>query len=399
MNVQRFTPANDREAAAIVKEAHAASQTLEIVSQGTKRDLGRPVKASAVLDVSALTGVLEYQPEELVLTARAATPICEIGALLASRKQMLPFEPGDWGPLFGAAPGRQTLAGAVAADVCGPRRVKSGGARDHVIGCRFINGDGEPIRAGGKVIKNVTGFDIAKLMCGAFGTLGVLAEITIRVLPRPAHLAALSLQDCTAEAGLRALVRAAGLAVEPTGLCFIPGELLHAFGLQQSGSRGAGLIRVEGTAAAIEEKIALLCREFRDMKSTVLDQTGTEALFRKIGEASPFASGGDLWRLCVPPACAANAVAEAAAPRWFADWGGALLWMEVAATPEFAQRLRRITAKFGGHATLFRATDDARGKIDVFEPQPPVRQRLTQGLKDAFDPARVLNPGRMYDYL
>src|SRR5205823_1319466 len=168
VSVQRFTPASEREIAAVVREAAAARRTLEVLSRGTKRNLGRPVEASAVLDASALTGVVEYQPEELVLTARAGTPLYEIQDVLASRKQMLPFEPCDWGPALGMTARRQALAGVVVADVCGPRRVKSGGARDHVIGCRFVNGAGEVIRAGGRVIKNVTGFDVAKLMCGSF---------------------------------------------------------------------------------------------------------------------------------------------------------------------------------------------------------------------------------------
>src|SRR5438067_1229963 len=154
----------------------------------------------------------------------------------ASNSQMLPFEPCDWGPALGMTARRQALAGVVVADVCGPRRVKSGGARDHVIGCRFVNGAGEVIRAGGRVIKNVTGFDVAKLMCGSFGTLGVLTEITVRVLPRPERIAGLLLRDCTPVAGLHALIRAAALAVEPTGLAYIPGEMLQSFAPQEKGS-------------------------------------------------------------------------------------------------------------------------------------------------------------------
>src|SRR5438105_618324 len=235
MSMQRFTPSNDSETAAVVRQAAADSQTLEIISSGSKRNLGRPVKASAVLDVSALSGVLEYEPEELVLTARAATPLREIQDLLASRQQMLAFEPSDWGALLGAAPGRQTLAGVVAADVCGPGRVKSGSARDHVIGCRFVNGAGELIRAGGRVIKNVTGFDLPKLMCGSFGTLGVLTEITVRVLPRAQRVATLLLRDCTAEVGLRALTRAGALAVEPTGLAYVRDQMAQRLEASEAG--------------------------------------------------------------------------------------------------------------------------------------------------------------------
>ncbi len=198
------------------------SQRIEIVSAGTKRDLGRSVGANAILDMNRIAGVVDYRPEELVFTAKAATPLSEIEAMLAARNQMAGFEPADWAPLFGAAAGKQTLAGVVAADVCGPRRVKYGGVRDHVIGCRFINGAGEVIRAGGPVIKNVTGFDIPKLMCGAFGTLGVLTELTFRVLPRPQNAATLVLRDCAPHAGLAALIAAAQLPVEASGLAYCP---------------------------------------------------------------------------------------------------------------------------------------------------------------------------------
>src|SRR4029078_10514302 len=176
--------------------------SFEIMGAGTKREFGRPVKADAILDVSALSGILKYEPEELVLTARAGTPIAEIQAVLAQKRQMLPFEPADWGPLFDARAGRATLGGVVATNACGSRRVKSGAVRDSVIGCRFVNGRGEAIKAGGDVIKNVTGFDLPKLMCGAFGTLGVLTEITLRVGPLPERVAAIAVRDCDSGAGL-----------------------------------------------------------------------------------------------------------------------------------------------------------------------------------------------------
>src|SRR5207248_3406255 len=155
----------------------------------------------------------------------------------------------------------------------------------------------------------------------------------------------------------------------------------------------------EGTAAAIDEKLTVLCREFKDAATAVWSEMETELLFRKIGAASLFESEGDLWRLCVPPALALSAAIEANARYWYADWGGGLLWLQLPATSEIAQRLRAIAGKSGGHATLFRASVEARAKLDVFEPESPVRQRLTQGLQYAFDPQRVLNPGRMYRYI
>lgn len=220
----RVSPINEAEIADAVREAAEKTASFEIVSGGTKRDYGRPVAADTILDVSALSGIVKYEPEELVLSARAATPIAQIQAVLAEKNQMLGFEPADWGPLFGAGAGRATLGGVVATNACGSRRVKAGAVRDHIIGCRFVNGKGEIVKAGGPVIKNVTGFDIPKLMCGAFGTLGVLTEITLRVSPLPERVAAMMIY-CSVEEGLSVLREAARLPLDVSGLVYVPKTL------------------------------------------------------------------------------------------------------------------------------------------------------------------------------
>ena len=380
----RIAPTSEAEIADAVREAAEKGNSFEIVSGRSKRDLGRAVAADAILDVSAVSGILKYEPEELVLTVRAGTPLAEIEAALAERNQMLGFEPADWGPLFGAEAGRASLAGIVATNASGARRVKAGAVRDQIIGCRFVNGNGEAILAGGRVIKNVTGFDLSKLMCGAFGTLGVLTEITLRVSPAPERVAALAVKNCGADAGLRALREAARLAVEPTGLAYRPAE-------------GAAYIRVEGTAPALAEKLGVLRAHFAGHEISVSEDEETASLFRDIGNGGALASQeGDIWRLCVP-ASAAHAAADAAGARsWYADWAGGLLWLGLPANAEIAARLRAITARFGGHATLMRASREARERLDVFEPEAPARAQITRSVKAAFDPRRVLNPGRMF---
>lgn len=397
MSTQLFNPASDREAAELIRDA--GGKHFEIVSSGTKRNLGRPVDANAILDMSAVTGIIDYKPEELVLSARAGTKLAEIETLLAEHNQALGFEPCDWGPMFGAPAGVQTIAGVVAADVCGPRRVKSGSVRDHVIGCRFINGHGEIIKAGGTVIKNVTGFDIPKLMCGAFGTLGVLTEVTLRVLPRAKRSATLVVHDRTPEAGLNALIVAAQTPADVTALAYLPQPAIGLMDTSARGSHGAALIRIDGTPAALDEKIALLRGRFSEAEPAVLNDEETETVFRKIGDGSLFGRGGDIWRLCVAASLAAQAIAEAEAQLWYADWAGGLLWLQLPASAEIAERLRGITVKFGGHATLFRASPEARREIDLFEPEAPVRANLTKAIKQAFDPERLFNRGRMFEYL
>jgi glycolate oxidase FAD binding subunit len=393
------TPKSEEQIADIVRAAAERKGSFEVVGHGTKRAFGRLTEAGTMLDTSALSGIVKYEPEELVITVRAATPVAEIEAALAGKRQMLGFSPADWGPLFGATAGQATLAGIVGANACGARRVKAGAVRDHVIGCRFVNGDGEAIKAGGPVIKNVTGFDVPKLMCGAFGTLGLLTEVTLRVSPAPARVAALAVR-ADSEDGLRVLREAMRLPLDPTGLAYIPdvfpsGE--PSAGPHVAVSGGAALIRVEGNAQPLNDKLDTLRAHFASHETIVLDDDVARSLFRDVDNCGLLAaSDSAIWRLCVPPS-EAHAALDAAKPdHWYADWAGGLLWLGLPATAGIASRLRALTARLGGHATLMRGSADARGKLDVFEPEPPARSTLSRNVKKAFDPNRVFNPGRMY---
>lgn len=388
--MDRIAPAAPSELCDAVREAARAGATLEIVSHGTKRALGRPLQAATRLDVSLLSGIVKYEPEELVIVVRAATPMAEIEAALAERNQMLGFEPADWGPLFGAPSGEATIAGVAAANACGSRRMKAGAVRDHVIGVSFINGLGEAVKAGGPVIKNVTGFDVSRLMCGAFGTLGILTELTLRVVPRPPQIGAL-VASCHAKDGLRILREAARLPLDPTGLAYVP------TGNAQDGGRA--VIRVEGTNEAVADKLAMLKKRFAEHETRIVDADSTNAIFLDLSDGQPFIdSDADIWRLCVPPAAATAALSESGgqSARWYADWAGGLIWLGLPADVEVAQRLRGITAKHGGHAMLMRAPEEARAALHVFEPESEARTALTRSVKAAFDPNAVFNRGRMY---
>jgi glycolate oxidase FAD binding subunit len=398
-------PQSEADIADILGDAGGRPRTLEIVSGATKREMGRHAPCDALLDTGALSGIVSYQPDELVVTARAATAVAELESVLAARRQMLAFAPADWGPLFGQPlftpqSGRGTLAGLVAVNACGARRVRAGAVRDHLIGCRFVNGTGEIVKAGGKVVKNVTGFDIPKLMCGAFGTLGVLTELTFRTVPQPERSAALALAHCPPAEGLQALRRAAALPLDPTGLFYAPPPLAAAW-LTRRDPRLAGgvaLIRVEGSAAAVADKLAVLHHSFAGHDCVTPEDHVAAAFFRAAGDGNMFVSrDAALWRLSVPPSDAYAAVKASGAEFWFADWAGGLIWLELPADTDVALRLRGITRKTGGHAMLMRASAEARRRLDVFEPESPARAGVTAAVKHAFDPARVLNPGRMYE--
>ena len=392
---------SEAEIADAVLGAFDDKSPFEIVSSGGKRDYGRPVSARRILDVGALSGIIKYEPEELVFSARAATPLKDIEAALSEKRQMLGFEPADWSALFGGDHGRATLAGTVATNACGARRVKAGAVRDHVIGCRFVNGSGEAIKAGGNVIKNVTGFDISRLMCGAFGTLGVLTELTLRVVPLPPRTASFALSMSSAEAGLRALRQAAVLPVDPTGLAYLPETVLKASVAARAGTfagaAGVSVIRLEGAPSALTEKLAILRQTFGGFDAVTLNDGVTASLFREISSGGVFVNRAtDIWRLCVPSSAAHEAVERSGAQFWYADWAGGLLWLGLNGDEETATRLRAITARLGGHATLMRASAQARESLHVFEPEPPARAGLTRTVKAAFDPHRLFNPDRMF---
>jgi glycolate oxidase FAD binding subunit len=381
--VETIKVQSESEVADVIGELGARLKSLEIVSGGSKRALGRFAPCDAVLDVRALAGIVSYEPDELVITARAATPLTEIEAALAAKKQMLAFAPVDWGPLFGAEEGRATLAGVVATDGSGSRATKAGRVRDHLIGCRFVNGLGEAVTAGGKVVKNVTGFDIPKLMCGAFGTLGVMTELTFRVAPAPERTSS-AVVKVEAEQGLRVLRRGAALPIDATGLAYLPESV-------------SAVIRIEGGEAAVEDKLALLQQNFPAAEPHTLDDRETAILFGALGKGKPLLQRGtDLWRVVLPSAGAHEALVASGTVRWLADWAGSLLWLALPGDATTAQRLRQITDRLGGHATLIRGSETARSELDVFEPEPPARAALTRSVKAAFDPKRVLNPGRMY---
>jgi glycolate oxidase FAD binding subunit len=395
--VLHLAPKNDVQISDAVYVAAEKNAPFEIVARGSKRAMGRPVATQTILDTSAISGIVKYEPEELVLSVRAATPMKEIEAALAERNQMLGFEPADWGPLFGGPAGAGTIAGAVATNAAGSRRVRAGAVRDHVIGCRFVNGWGEGVKAGGQVIKNVTGFDLPKLMCGAFGTLGVLAEITLRVTPKPAQTATFVLRNCAPKEGLAALRRAAGLPIDATGLSYLPAEVLASQATGITGGNGAAFIRIEGTKPALEEKLALLRHAFAGEDRAVLDDERTTALFRWIGEGAAFAGWGtDLWRLFVPQSAAHEALTQSKAQVWYADWAGGVLWLGLPANEQTSARLRQITMTVGGQASLMRGAESARASLAVFEAEAPARAELTRAVKAAFDPKRLFNPGRMY---
>lgn len=410
-----FAPRNADEVVDAVRWAMNAGEALDVVGTGTRRGLGRPIDAAHVLDVSALRGVLEYEPEELILTALPGTPLAEIEDLLATRKQCLAFEPS-----YLTGPG--TLGGSVSTGLSGPRRPKAGAVRDHVLGVTAVSGRGELFKAGGKVVKNVTGYDLPKLITGSYGTLTVITELTIKVLPAQEDTRTLIVGGQTAADAVRTMTSVLQSTADVSAACYLPegvGAREIAFAGGGSGAAGASAtaFRLEGVGPSVEFRLARLGQQLASAGSlAVLDRENSLHFWRGIRDVAPFAGdpAGGLWRISVPPSYGAEVLAkiQASVPgsRAFLDWGGGLVWLQlpaaagaaaaaesdVAAALASERKIRAALTQSGGHATLVRASADVRRSVNVFQPQAAALAALSKRVKLQFDPKRVLNPGRMY---
>ena len=386
-----LSPSTEAELAEAVRDASASRSPLAIEGGGTRAGLGRPAQAERTLSLAKLSGITLYEPAELVIAAHAGTPLAEIETALASRGQMLGFEPGDARALYGST-GSPTIGAIAACNISGPRRISHGAARDSFIGVRLVNGAGEVVKNGGRVMKNVTGLDLVKLSCGAHGTLGAMSEVTFKLLPRPETEATIVIAGLTDAAAIEMLSRGLGSPYEVSGAAHLPA---HA-----GGSEACTLLRLENFAPSV----AYRSKALRDLLGTgeIVDANDSRALWRDVAACAPFAhpDARALWRISTASTRGPVLVAQITRTleaRYFYDWGGGLIWLATDdAGDAGAQIIRAATAAFGGHATLVRASTETRASVDVFEPLAAATMTLTKGIKAAFDPQAILNPGRMY---
>ncbi len=388
-----------------VRFAAAEETPLEVIGHGSKRGVGRPVQAEYELDLSELTGVTLYEPEELVLSVKAGTPTSDVETLLAENNQMLAFEPMDFGPLYGGARGRGTMGGVLAANASGPRRIKAGAARDHILGIKAVSGRGETFKSGGRVVKNVTGYDLSKGLAGSWGTLAVVTEATFKVLPKPEAAATLVIAGLDDLSAVTSLAKAMGTPFDVSGAAHLPETLVAevpdvAFA---SGGRSATLIRLEGIVPSVDyraEKLTAMVGRLGEV--AVIEDSASEAAWRAVRDAAAFGTTTHpVWRVSVAPTAGPTLVAalkNVGVIRYFYDWSGGLVWVEVEEDlPDgLAREIRAaVAAVGGGHATLMRGTPGLRSAVPPFEPQPKPLAALSKRLKEQFDPRGILNPGRM----
>ena len=404
-------PRDAKDVEAAVQSALAEGTTMEIVGHGSKRAIGRPAQSDLTLDLSALSGVTLYEPQELVLSAKAGTPLAEIEALLAAKDQQLAFEPMNCAAIFGGAAGPGTIGGALAANVSGPRRIKSGAARDHFLGVCAVSGRGETFKSGGRVVKNVTGYDLGKLMAGSWGTLAVMTELTIKVWPRPETEQTLLIRGLEPGQAITAMTAAMGSSCDVSGAAHLPAEVAVRVPAGEIAGGAITALRLEGFSPSVAERMRMLealMRPFGELAST--DETISRRLWAAIRDVAPFAAEGPappalederaLWRVSTAPSRGAEfaaIIANAAHVHIFYDWAGGLIWLALDPSHDAgAALIRGAVAATGGHATLIRAPPSVRAAIEVFPPQDPSVAALTKRVKDSFDPRGVLNPGRMW---
>jgi glycolate oxidase FAD binding subunit len=398
-----FQPTNSAEVLDAIRWAAAEEQPLEVLGHGTKRGIGRSAQTEHAIDLSRLTGVTLYEPEELVLSARAGTPLAEIEALLAERGQELAFEPMDYARLHGKPPGpggkSGTIGGVLATNLSGPRRLKAGAARDHILGVHCVSGRGEAFKSGGRVVKNVTGYDLSKAIAGSWGTLAIVTDLTFKVLPRAETETTVALRRLDDERATAAMAAALGSSAEVSAAAHLPELLAARVSDGTLGSDPATLLRVEGFGPSVAYRVAMLSDLFGGHTET-FDADRSRAIWAEVRDAAPFADGMDrpVWRVSMAPSEGWKLVAALrmqTAVDAFYDWQGGLVWLRIEGEPE-ADVVRSLVKRLGGgHATLVRAAPPLRAAVPAFEPQPGPLGALAARLKSEFDPKAILNPGRM----
>jgi len=383
-----LSPDSTEALAGIVRDAAGAGQPLALRGGGSRDGLGHPVDGRT-LELGGLSGITLYEPGALTLVARAGTPLAEITAALDEQSQLLPFEPLQLCGLY-ANPDTSSIGGVVATNASGPRRIQSGACRDSLIGVEFVDGCGRTIKNGGRVMKNVTGYDLVKLMCGTHGSLGVLTDVSFKLLPAPEHAASIALHDLPIERAIAAMSAALGSPFNVSGAAHQPGV---------DGQGALTRVRIDGLLRSVDYRAAQLVELLGAYGTASVDDdpVSVAATWRGLRDVDAFAMApGDarcVWRISVKPTDGVQVADRLAESQLQFDWGGGLVWARTAEQLD----VRAALAGIPGHATLVRAPAAALARFGAFESEPTALRELSRGLRERFDPHGILNPGRLGD--
>ena len=403
-------PKNEKEVSNFIRKFYKSNIPIELVGSGSKKKIGKPLQCSKTLNLSKLNGIVEYLPEELYIKIKASTSIKQIEEELKKNKQQLAFEPIDFGYLLNGKSDYGTAAGQIACNISGPRRFKVGSVRDHVLGFRGVNGKGEIIKSGGVVVKNVTGYDLSKLICGSYGTLVALTEITFKVLPAPETSETLIIYNQKIESAFDFLDKAISSSNDISGAIFLPKEpevpgcvmniekTFKLNDLKQEGSLTA--FRIEGSKNSIDQRIKNLIDELKiiNFNISILETHQSEIFWNKVKCLEFFSSSkNNILRIVIPPSECVKLVYQLSNKyKYYLDWGGALMWMEAfELSEEMFESIRKKVVKLGGYVTMIKNSDYLPYVEDVFTISGD-RFNISQNIKKSFDPKRILNPDKMY---
>jgi len=404
-------PENEKKVAKIIKQLYRSNIPVELIGSGSKRNIGKPLQCEKILNLSKISGIVEYLPEELYIKVKACTPISKIEEALKKNKQHLAFEPIDFGYLFLGKSNFGTAGGHVACNIAGPRRFKTGSIRDHVLGFRGVNGRGEIIKSGGTVVKNVTGYDLSKLICGSYGTLVALTEVTFKVLPAPEENKTLVVHNLRLESAIDFLQKAINSSNDISGAAYLPTEpknetctmnIEKTFKLNDLKYEDSfTAIRIEGSKNSIDERMQNLIREIHitDSNISILETNQSNIFWTKTKNLEFFSlTNNNIIRIVMPTSNCSKLIYQFRLRnyKYYIDWGGGLIWMEIAGlTEEIFDSIKRKVVKLGGHMMMIKSSDNLPYVEEVFTINRD-RFYLSQNIKKSFDSKRILNPGKMY---
>lgn len=390
----------------LLQWALSDNKRLGIAGNNSKASLGRPMDVDATLKLSGLSGIEMYEPAELVMKAKAGTLLKDVDEALNASGQQLAFTPPDYGPLLGQAPELGTLGGIFAPNLSGSSRIKAGAARDHLLGVDGFTGRGQAFHTGSRVMKNVTGYDLCKLVAGSFGTLAVCTSLTFKILPKPEKIRTVLVFGISLEASANVMRDAMSSVHDVSAAAYIPKEIAVKTGIDYLVDANAPLvaIKIEGPAASAEYRCAELLKMF-ESQGAIEELHGhrSRSLWTFLSDVRAFSDNQatNIWKISLPPSNAPEYVSalKSALPdlEYFLDWAGGLVWVSVPAeVADAGVTPIRQNLKGNGHATLIRAPKSIRKNIPPFQPQNPVVAGISERIREGFDPQRILNPERMY---
>ena len=401
-NQNIFNPSSREEIAEIIRNCYKKNIPLEINGSKSKNKIGRNFQAEKTLDLTSYSGIIDYKPEELYIKVKAGTPINSIIEELDKHDQQLAFEPVDFGFLFNGKSNNGTIGGVISCNFAGPRRFKVGSARDHLLGFQGINGKGEIIKSGGTVVKNVTGYDLCKLISGSFGTLSVLTELSIKVLPKPQSSKTLIINNPHIKKAIEYLGTALSSPSDPSGGVFYPEQFDQSFTFNDLTHKGAlTAIRIEGPSNSVDHRIKNLSAELGLLENeySILESVQTKIFWNKTKNLEIFSnSKKNLLRIVVPISETLSVLQKMKSYEinYFLDWGGSLIWAELEKISlKILREIKDITLQHSGYFTIIKVEDDLKASADIFTIDP-IKYKISEKIKKSFDPKRIFNPGKMY---